>query len=76
MTRSVYLGFFHRLPFRYNRLGDFHVMARFVVMVVSVRMTRLHRLVVSTALARFGVMVVSVHMTRSCLLVVFPSVTR
>jgi hypothetical protein len=51
-------------------------MARFVVMVVSVRMTRLHRLVVSTALARFVVMVVSVHMTRSCLLVVFPSVTR
>jgi hypothetical protein len=58
LTRSVYLGFFHRLPFRYNRLGDFHVMARFVVMVVSVRMTRLHRLVVSTALTRFGPMVV------------------
>ena len=58
MTRSVYLGFFHRLPFRYNRLGDFHVMARFFVLVVYVRLTRYEMLVVLSILTRFHPMVV------------------
>jgi hypothetical protein len=64
VTRSVYLGFFHRLPFRYNRLGDFHVMARVVVRVVSVRMTRYEILVVLSILTRYVPLVVFFIMTR------------
>ena len=58
------MGFFHRLPFRYNRLGDFHVMARFVVMVVSVRMTRYEILVVLSILTRYEMLVALIIMPR------------